>query len=599
MITKVRFHRFKQFRDHGVAVAQQPITLVAGANNAGKSSLLHGLAVWEFCRTVIEAERGPDAFAASPSSAKRQGIGLGAEEFSPINIPSLNHLWTNLRTSKQDEPDGYTLRVGCTWEVGDDEKDLEFGLALANDRLFVRTTSTNLEPEDRIPRLAYLPPFAGITAREMRLTGAIRRRRIGEGVAGAVLRNLLLDMYQRNTLTRQELRGDRRKLLDRDLRRLRESDPWELLQGALRETFSAELDVSDFSEEYHSYIRVEVVKGDVDGFKLKRWPKYNKRDLMVEGSGFLQWLSVYTLATNPEVDVLLLDEPDAHLHTSLQTTLLGRLQQLAAKTGKQVLVATHASEILRYASPGEILEIRNGKDGQTFRYLQQEHQKVGLLAGLGSDYAPRIDRIQRTRRLLFVEGTTDPLILKALAAILGRRWDDRWIEWCAATEQKERKNLFLALCEEIPGLVAVSLRDRGDTPAGQVGSELEDKTITTPAGLDCRRWRRRNIESYLLWPPAIAEATGRPESAIRTELADHFALAIGSTFAEPMPPAALLDADGKNVLQALLGGTGATVLDVAKAIPPNAVCHDIVTFLDTLVSLGPTLASVPGQAVVG
>jgi len=38
---------------------------------------------------------------------------------------------------------------------------------------------------------------------------------------------------------------------------------------------------------------------------------------MVEGSGFLQWLSVFALATDPGLDVLLLDEPDAHLHSSL------------------------------------------------------------------------------------------------------------------------------------------------------------------------------------------------------------------------------------------------------------------------------------------
>ena len=33
-----------------------------------------------------------------------------------------------------------------------------------------------------------------MTDREARTTGAIRRRRIGEGLAGAVLRNILLDM---------------------------------------------------------------------------------------------------------------------------------------------------------------------------------------------------------------------------------------------------------------------------------------------------------------------------------------------------------------------------------------------------------------------
>jgi hypothetical protein len=185
-------------------------------------------------------------------------------------VPSLKHLWTNLKSQKVDEPDGYTLRIRCEWSEAEHPHHLEFGLALSNDRLFVKTTDSNLGAGDTIPRFAYLPPFAGITARESRTTGAIRRRRIGEGLAGAVLRNILLDMETRNTTERRHLRGDRSKISDADLATLRRTDPWELLQQNLRTTFAAELDISPFREEYHSYIQIEVVKGTVDGYKIRR-----------------------------------------------------------------------------------------------------------------------------------------------------------------------------------------------------------------------------------------------------------------------------------------------------------------------------------------
>jgi predicted ATPase len=96
---------------------------------------------------------------------------------------------------------------------------------------------------------------------------------------------------------------------------------------------------------------VQVVKGTVDRFKLKRHSGYNPRDLMVEGSGFLQWLSVFALATDPELDLLLLDEPDAHLHSSLQEELRGSLRRVAAASGKQMLVANHASASGRLTRP--------------------------------------------------------------------------------------------------------------------------------------------------------------------------------------------------------------------------------------------------------
>jgi len=381
-------HRFKQFRNQTIRLRPSGVTLLAGGNNAGKSSLLHGLAVWQFCKTAIEMERGGDAFLAG---ARRQGLGLGDDQFSPIHVPSLKHLWTNLATQRVDEPDGYTLKIRCDWEE-EGARYLEFGLSLANDRLFIKATDSNLTSTHHIPRLAYLPPFAGITAREMRLPGAIRRRRIGEGLAGAVLRNLLLDLQTRNGLERMSLREGRTKIRDPDLKHLRETDAWELLQVSLRETFGAELDIAPFSDEYHSYISVEVVKGTVEGYKLKRYPNYHSRDLMVEGSGFLQWLSVFALALDPTIDVLLLDEPDAHLHTSLQDHLVENLANLAVARAKQVLIATHSTEILRAAEPETVLEFRNRGAP---RYLVADHQKTALLAGLGADYAPRIDRLRK------------------------------------------------------------------------------------------------------------------------------------------------------------------------------------------------------------
>ena len=581
MLRAVSFHRFKQFRDQEVLLRPVGVTLLAGGNNAGKSSILHGLAVWQFCKTAIEMERGGDAFIAG---SRRQGLGLGDDQFSPIHIPSLKHLWTNLATQRAGEPDGYTLKIRCEWEDGA-PKHLEFGLSLANDRLFVKATDSNLGPDDRIPRLAYLPPFAGITAREMRLPGAIRRRRIGEGLAGAVLRNLLLDMSVRNTDERASLREGRTKIRDPDLRHLRETDPWELLQASLRQTFGAELDIAPFSEEYHSYISVQVVKGTVDGYKLKRYPNFHSRDLMVEGGGLLQWLSVYALALDPNIDVLLLDEPDAHLHASLQDHLVENLGELAAAKTKQVLIATHSTEILRAAEPETILEFRSR--GQAPRYLRSDHQKTGLLAGLGADYAPRIDRLRRTKRLLFVEGSSDMSVLRIIGEKIGAPISPRWVEWRTPLGHKERKLLFRALAEEIPDLLAVSLRDRDDEAAGSVGADLRDKVVDETPGFLCRKWRRRHIETYLLWPEAIAEASGMTLETVEARLRDDFAVAITAANFKPSDaPDAIKDLRGKAVLKdgdsAILGQLDVGAADVARALDADVVPEDLTTFLSEL-----------------
>ncbi|MGN7201152.1 AAA family ATPase [Arthrobacter sp. SAFR-044] len=580
-IESVTLQKFKQFKE--VQVDMSPgITLMAGGNNSGKSSVLQALAVWEFCRLATLMEKGPEGL--TRERVGFQGFGLGDDEFSPINIPTLKHMWTNLKPQQKEVgQDGYTLKIGCQWITGLGRKHLTFGLSLANDRLFVRIEASNLSALDRTPRMAYLPPFAGITSREGRINGAVRRRRIGEGLAGAVLRNLLLDMYQANVRKRAELltaaalKGSVRKprIKSRDLEELRRSDPWEILQQSLREVFGAELTVGEFREEYHSYIQVFVTKGTVSGHILTAYPNFTKRDLMVEGSGFLQWLSVFALATNEDVDVLLLDEPDAHLHPKLQKELVRRLGLIVAGSQKQIFIATHSSEILRSAAAERVMEFRPGRSP---RYLSGDFQKVGMLEGIGSDYAPHIDRIRQTKKVFFHEGTSDLSVLKTIADTLGTPLSSEWVPWRTTHGQRERKMLWQALTEDVPGIEAISLRDRDEGEVATVGPNLEDKDSTSVAGFRALKWRRRHIENYLLLPSAIAGSTGLSEDQVIRSLQEDQGIFINGEFTRSNAASTYLEARGKAVLTAFK----TDAVSVAKHIDARFVCDDLKTVIAAL-----------------
>ena len=58
MIESVKLTRFKRFTNSSFALHPTTITFLAGGNNSGKSTLLQAIAVWEFCRLVLENERG-------------------------------------------------------------------------------------------------------------------------------------------------------------------------------------------------------------------------------------------------------------------------------------------------------------------------------------------------------------------------------------------------------------------------------------------------------------------------------------------------------------------------------------------------------------
>jgi hypothetical protein len=267
MITSVRLTRFKRFNNTTIELHPKGLSFLAGGNNSGKSTLLQAIAVWEFCRFVLEMEKGR---ASLLPNFPGQGLGLSDDEFSPIAVASLKHLWTNLKSQIAGE-EGYSLAIECRWLVdGNVEKRLKLALALTNDRLFIKTAETNLLENDKLPTVAYLPPFAGIVSRENQMSGAERRSMIGRGLAGGVIRNLLLDMFQANQKERARLKEGKTKIKNSDLAKLRRDDPWEILQATMARIFGLQLDIDPFNELYHSYIRVKCIKVSWDGTKFLR-----------------------------------------------------------------------------------------------------------------------------------------------------------------------------------------------------------------------------------------------------------------------------------------------------------------------------------------
>ena len=546
MIKTVGLWRFKRWKKKTITVVPSGPTLLVGGNNSGKSSVLQALALWSFCRTVLEFEKGVGVF----HGEKHQGVGLSIEDFTAVPVPSLKHLWTNLKTTKKSESDGYTLKVAVSWGVRDTDADaeLEFGLALANDRLFVKVTRSTVPSGEKIPTVAYLPPFGGLLDKETRLSPAERRRLIGLGQSGAILRNVLLDYHTINTEVRARLKGAKSKISAADLRKLRKLDPWELVVAATRHLFQTDLRVHAFNPEYHTAIRIESARGEFSKGRFKKHKGYAYRDLMVEGSGFLQWLSVFTLAVDPGVDVLLLDEPDAHLHCSLQLDLYNRLVELGKQSGKQLLLATHSTELIRSAPAARIAEVCEG----SVEYLSSDAQKVGILAGIGAGYSPRLHNLQRCKRLLLVESSLDERLLKIWAQTLGEEWPDasKLVVWHWPSGHKERKQLFIQLKAEFEGLEAISLRDKDEEPLGTTSDTLVDGAhASSPDGLQCLKWRRREIENYLIWPSAIASASNVAQEEVEEFLGGSHSLIVSDNFKESDAcSSALCEVDGKMVI---------------------------------------------------
>jgi hypothetical protein len=199
--------------------------------------------------------------------------------------------------------------------------------------------------------------------------------------------------------------------------------------------------------------------------------------------------------------VLLLDEPDAHLHVILQDAIYGELRSTAARTRAQLLVATHSEVIIDSVEPRELCVLLD--QPRMIADLAERHTLVEALRVLSND---DIMLALQAPGVLYLEGHTDLEILRAFARVLGHdaeallTRDLFWKPTVADTQQgkpgiKDVEHYgALRLVKNIPALRLVD----GDSHAG-LGS-----TGISGSGLQRWRWRRYEIESYLVHPEALA-----------------------------------------------------------------------------------------------
>ena len=516
-------------------------------------------------------------------------------------MPTLNHLWTNLKTqltgtekksAKTGMYPGYILRIKCIWDTTvTQNKFLEIGMSLINDRLFIRITDSNLVDGDIMPNVVYLPTFAGVLPKENKITLAERRAFLGKGMAGSIIRNMIYDLYLEDEKIKREILGNRRTWTVDQIKDYKQRSPLQKLQKNLRSTFSSELEIEKFSEEFHTTLKIyeRKVKKNFVGYEAFPKSQYTPRDIITQGSGFLQWLSIFGVLYSPHVDVLLLDEPDAHLHASLQNEMLKYLSSASSDENvKQIIVSTHSVEMIKKSPLDNVFSIDKR------RYLTDELSRVYALEGIGSDYSPRIDKLKECRRLLFVENDTDYKVIKKIAEVGGLRFPQNIVVWSNTYSHNIRCHIFDELKKAVRGLKCVSLRDCDMEERKRVQGDLTfvDTRAKAADGILCMTWKRKNIESYLLCPKAISRAANRrisgganpvTEKDVVDYLSSEHAVSITKKYWDAAAPEAILLLDGKHILyenaENVCTKFNCKKDEILEELQCDEICEDIKTFI--------------------
>lgn len=450
MIRKVIIRRFKRFKETTFEFPGHVV--IAGPNNTGKTTVLQAIAAWNLAlnqwKTLNDFQRHRGSYSKKP---------ITRQTFSSVPLSNFELLWKERQYSGSIEieiqsSDGWSL----TMEL----------IADSTEQIYVRPKPVDPEVVRNAKLdVVYVPPMSGLSTEEPVYQKPYLEQRLGQARPGEVLRNLILEAHASEP----------------GWRKLQESI-YSLFGYVLRPPISA-----------GAYIIAEY---SLDGYEYA--PAF---DIASAGSGFQQVLMLLTFLTTRPASVLLLDEPDAHLHVILQDAIFGELRSMAAEQKSQLIIATHSEKIINAVDPSSLCAMLDSP-----RMLATSEQQRTLIKSLGCLSNVDMMLALEAPGVLYTEDYTDLEILRAWANVLGHPayntlttrlfWQRIVIqprEGAEGIPAKEHYEALRLIREDLPGLELID----GDAHQGKASTQISGQ------GLQRLRWRRYEIESYLVHPVSI------------------------------------------------------------------------------------------------
>ena len=367
-IKNIRIQNFRCFDDYTIDFTNP--TILVGINNSGKSTILIAIqACFHFLKILHKGRK-----------KIRNGNSNSAFDSSFLKIPNLRDAWFNhkMRNNRKPIPIKFTMKLS-------NDREIEFHLSYYYGQPHIKIQNLNDEIlQNEIYEIlssmpVLIPGFVGTLLEEDYATLATIDESIWFGRNTEVLRNALYRLQQKSY------------------------DDFKLISTLMKEYFNIKLSKIKFDETEDS--TVETV------FKHE----FTELEIALEGSGFQQILQLLTFILSQKTHIILLDEPDAHLHPALQKTLIPILTKLGESKNIQYILSTHSKDIIMTADPMTIKYIDNTKN----KSIQiDDMHLIEMINELGTIDSIDLALLLKTKKCLFLEGKSDSKILTEFASKL-------------------------------------------------------------------------------------------------------------------------------------------------------------------------------------
>lgn len=455
MIKEVVLRRFKRFEEERFDLSGHVI--LAGPNNCGKTTVLQALAAWGLglkrWQELNDFQRHGGSYAKAP---------LARQAFSAVPLRSYDLLWKDRNYAGVVEIE--VLLVGGQRVTMEFHKD-------STEQIYVRPKKNTDPAQVREISLdvVYVATVGGLSVEEPVYQPDYIETLLGRQRPGEVVRNLLWHASQ--------------------------SSAWTQLTAAVQRLFGVEL------------LAPQTPGGQIvcEYQQNAQSPRF---DILSAGSGFQQVVLLLACLFTRRGSVVLVDEPDAHLHVFLQDTIFAELRKAAAETNSQLVIATHSEVIFNSAAPEQIClmigkprRVASGDEIQRLRQAMAVLQQSDLVAALT---APGI---------LYLEGYTDLNLLREWADLLKHplmEYLNRTPFWQPVVWKPGDESRGIKGDEHYK---AIQIVKSNITGVWLVDADGKTKVRTSSAPesgrLNRLAWRRYETESYLVQPAALARFLDR------------------------------------------------------------------------------------------
>lgn len=211
-------------------------------------------------------------------------------------------------------------------------------------------------------------------------------------------------------------------------------------------------------------------------------------DQLSSGEQSVLGLMFYVRRLSATGGILLIDEPELHLHPALHPLLFSVLDDVAKRA--QIWTVTHSTRLVTSTSAQALVHVRAAglQDTNQAVQVRDDHDRLALLEDLGIDPAEAL----QADLLLIVEGESDRQILSRLLPVETGR-----AQYVIARDSSRVMATSNALAHGYAGGGWVAIRDR---------DMLNDDARTSLLEADSHLfiWPERTIENELLHPPLIS-----------------------------------------------------------------------------------------------